>query len=106
MIGYSKRTDKRFYLTVPVIVEKNGVLRRYFIKNISSGGVLIEIDKYSDFKKGDIIKIIFSLPGMDFELIAEGEICHITEIDKNRLSMGIKFIKFLKPDSSGYCLVL
>lgn len=102
----SGRTAERFYLTLPIIVEKDGVFRRYLIRDISSGGVSIEIDKYSDFKKGEEIKMIFSLPGMDFELVVIGEICHITKLDKDRLSMGVKFIRFLKPENSGYCLTL
>ena len=92
-----KRIDKRYFITLPVIIEKEGILRRYLIRNISSGGILIEIDKYNDFKKGEKIKIIFSLPNMEFELTAIGEICHITDLGKNKLGIGIKFVKFIEP---------
>lgn len=95
-----KRQTPRVDLSVTVHAQVQSRLQQFYSKNISQGGIYLEVSDAS-LKAGEVIALSFSIPQTSQTVKVEGEITHIrpfTTLDENsgqnveRFGVGIKFI--------------
>ncbi len=100
-IGYYTATsERRKYPRVPITVKvtnvTSGTFTYYQASNISIGGIFIKATE--PLPKGTMVKLIFTLPGMD-EIEIEGSIVRVQKLTSDQefpSGMGVKFTKVEK----------
>jgi Tfp pilus assembly protein PilZ len=97
--GGGRRTEVRFDLVFPVVVEGIFGICHCVARNISAGGMFLETQ--DPYPLGSTISIIFEVPGGGTTIVARGEVKHSFRISygspdgaRTIRGIGVKFQAF------------
>jgi len=99
------RKSPRVNLRIVVHVEQQSRLQQFFSKNLSSGGIFLEMGKDAP-KVGAKLTIAFEVPGLDKKITAQAQVVHrfsIEEMDsemrqQTKMGIGLKFLNLSETD--------
>ncbi|MDD5067362.1 MAG: PilZ domain-containing protein [bacterium] len=83
------RIDSQFIVWYQTIDEDELSFGRPQSKNISAGGILLELDE--SLKAGTCISLKFKLPNMDREVLAQGRVVRQQRLGSGKIDTGIEF---------------
>ena len=90
------RIKSDFCIWYQTIDEDDVSFGRPQTKNISAGGILLEMEEGE--RVGATIMMKFQLPGYENEINAKGKIVRVTRIEAQRFEIGIEFIEIAPED--------
>jgi uncharacterized protein (TIGR02266 family) len=107
MTTSQKRSHPRIDLRVSVQVEQESRLQKFFSRNLSSGGVFLEVADEPP-AIGTHLKLAFDIPGIQRSFRAEAEVVHHHRFEtyddkmkkQTRTGIGLKFLNLTAADQT------